>query len=230
MNSISILFSLINDFIKNEKNLNDDFNNNYKICQGICKRVVESCNVPVIINGSENIPDEGSLLICSNHTSFYDIFALVSCIDRSMSFAAAKELMKYPLLKKYIKAINCVLIDRKTEDLKAMKSQLQDMEEAIKNGGLILFPEGECSYLDDEIKPFKKGGFMAASKLDTTIVPTYIKMENMKKIGKWYIPTDEVEITFGEPFIPSEVFNGKASAKKVTEYTREKVLELRKKV
>ena len=228
MNSIGILFSLINDFIKNEKNLNDDFDNNYRICRDICKHVVESCNVPVIVNGKENIPKDDSLLICSNHISFYDIFALVSCIDRSMSFAAAKELMKYPLLKKYITAINCVLIDRQTEEINVMKKQLQDMEDAIKRGGLILFPEGECSYLDDEIKPFKKGGFMAASKLDTKIIPTYIRTDKMKKMGKWYIPTDEVEITFGEPFIPSVVFDGKASAKKVSEYTREKVLELKK--
>ena len=228
MNSISILFSTINDFIKNEKNLNDDFDNNYRVCQEICHNVVEACNVPIIVEGKENIPDEKSILICSNHTSFFDIFALVSCIDRSMSFAAAKELMKYPVLNKYIKSINCVLIDRETEDLKMMKKQLLEMEEAIKKGGLILFPEGECSYLDSEIKPFKKGGFMAASKLDTAIIPTYIKTDKMKKIGKWYIPTDEVEITFGEPFTPSEVFENKVSAKKLSEYTKEKVLELKK--
>ena len=227
MNSIGILFSLINDFVKNEKYLNDDIDNNYRVCRDICIKLVESCNVPITINGKENIPKDDSLLVCSNHTSFYDIFVLVSCIEKTMSFAAAKELMKYPILKKYINSINCVLIDRKTEEINLMKKQLQDMEEAIKKGGLILFPEGECSYLDSELKPFKKGGFMAASKLDTKIIPTYIRTDKMKKMGKWYIPTDEVEITFGEPFIPSVVFE-KSSAKKLSEYTREKVLELKK--
>ena len=118
---------------------------------------------------------------------------------------------------------------KSVEVLKVMKKQLQDMESAIKTGGLILFPEGECSYLDEELKPFKKGGFVAATKLDTTILPVYIKTDNMKKIGKWYIPKDEVEVTFGDPFIPSKVFSDKISSKKVCEYTKEKVLELKNK-
>ncbi len=224
----SAFIKVIIDFNKNKKYLNDDIDNNYKLCQRICKNVVESCNVPITIDGKENIPDNDSLLICSNHISFFDIFALVSCIDRTMPFAAAKELMKYPILKKYIQSINCVLIDRDTEDLKIMKKQLLDMEEAIKRGGLILFPEGECSYQSDEIKPFKKGGFMAASKLDTRILPVYIKMDRMKNVGKFYIPTDEIQISFGEAFYPSEIFGSKASAKKLSEYTRQKVLELKK--
>ena len=227
MDSIKILLSLIFDFIKNEKYLNDNKENNYKICQDICKRLVKLTDVPLIVSGKENIPYNDSILIVSNHTSFYDIFALVSVIDRFMTFAAAKELMKYPILKKYISSIDCVLIDRKTEDLKYMKQQLLSMENAIKSGGLILFPEGECSYMDGELKDFKKGGFMAANKLDVRIVPTYIKCDEMKKIGKWFIPTNDVKIIFGESFTSTEVFDKKVSAKVLSEYTREKVLELK---
>lgn len=228
MNSIKILLSLVFDFIKNEKNLNNDKENNYRICQDICKRLIEYTNVPLIVSGNDNIPKYGSILITSNHTSFFDIFALVSVIDRCMTFAAAKELMRYPILNKYISAIDCVLIDRKTEDLKYMKQQLLSMENAIKSGGLILFPEGECSYMNSEIKDFKKGGFVAASKYDVKIIPTYIKYSKMKNIGKWFIPVDDIEITFGKGFIPSEEFGKKVSAKILSEYTKEKVLELKK--
>lgn len=227
MNSIKILLSLVFDFIKNEKNLNNDKENNYRICQDICKRLIEYTNVPLIVSGNDNIPKYGSVLITSNHTSFFDIFALVSVIDRCMTFAAAKELMRYPILNKYISAIDCVLIDRKTEDLKYMKQQLLSMENALKTGGLILFPEGECSYMNSEIKDFKKGGFMAANKLDVKIVPTYIKCDEMKKIGKWFIPTNDVYITFGKAFTSKEIFDKKVSAKVLSEYTREKVLELK---
>lgn len=229
MKSFNILLSLIYDFYKNQKYLNDDLENNYKICQNICRNVINSCDVPMIVEGVNNIPDNDSVLIAANHTSFYDIFILISCINRYMPFAAASELMKYPILNKYINSINCLLIDRNVEDLKLIKKQLLDIEEYLKNGGLILFPEGECNYLDGEIKPFKKGGFMAASKLDTMIVPTYIKTDKMKKIGKWYIPTEEVKVVFGESFKPTEVFNGKVNSTKLSKYTREKVLELKKK-
>ena len=228
MNAVNLLLSFIMDLKKNEKYLNDDYENNYFLCQKACKNLVENTGVNTIVNGIENIPNEDSVLIVSNHTSFYDIAALVSVIDRYVSFASAKELMKYPILNKYISGINCVLIDRKTEDLKYMKQQLLSMENAIKSGGLILFPEGECSYMNSEIKDFKKGGFVAASKYDVKIIPTYIKYSKMKNIGKWFIPVDDIEITFGKGFIPSEEFGKKVSAKILSEYTKEKVLELKK--
>lgn len=230
MNSISLLTSLIIDLKKNEKRLTDEKENNYIVCQDVSKRLVESTNVPIIISGKENIPENESILLISNHTSFYDIFLLISVIDRYITFAAAKELMKYPILNKYIEAINCVLIDRTTEDLKYMKEQLIEMENAIKTGGLILFPEGECNYFNGEIKDFKKGGFMAANKLDIKIVPTYIKYEDVKKIGKWYVPNDKVQVKFGEPFKPSDIKDKKVNAKYLSEYTKEKVLELKRSI
>ena len=230
MKSIYLLLSLILDFIKNEKKLSDNVDENYRLCQDICKRLIERIKVPFSVEGLENIPQEGSLLITPNHTTFFDIIALVSCIDRTVSFAAATELEKYPVLREYIKAINCILIDRNTEDVAVMKKQLEYMEDAIKDKGLILFPEGECSYLSGEIKDFKKGGFTAAKKYDTYILPTYIKTENMSHIGKWYIPKDEVKIVFGDPFKVHEVFGKRVSSKQVSEYTKEKVMELKLRV
>lgn len=227
MKTLYLLLSLILDFIKNEKNLSDNVDENYILCQDICKRLIERTKVPLIVEGKENIPQEGSLLIAPNHTTFFDIIALVSCIDRTVSFAAATELEKYPVLRNYIEAINCILIDRNTEDVKVMKKQLEYMKNAIKDKGLILFPEGECSYLSGEIKEFKKGGFTAAKKYDTFILPTYIKSENMSHIGKWYVPKEEVKIVFGDPFKVQDVFGKRVSSKEVSEYTREKVLELK---
>lgn len=230
MKDLYLLLSFILDFIKNKKYLSDNIDENYKLCQDICKRLVESTKVPLSVEGLENIPKEGSLLIAPNHTTFFDIIALISCIDRTVSFAAATELEKYPILRDYIKAINCILIDRYTEDVTVMKKQLESMENAIKGKGLILFPEGECSYLSGEIKEFKKGGFTAAKKYDTYILPTYIKSENMSHIGKWYIPKEEVKIVFGDPFKVQDVFGKRVSSKQVSEYTREKVLDLKLKV
>ena len=230
MNTIGLLSSLIIDLKKNEKRLNDDKENNYIVCQEVCKKLIESTNVEHMVIGKENIPKDEPILITSNHTSFYDIFLLVSIIDRYTTFAAAKELMKYPILNKYISSIDCVLIDRTTEDLKYMKEQLLKMENAIKSGGLILFPEGECSYFNGDIKEFKKGGFMAASKLDVKIVPTYINYTDIKKVGKWFIPTKEVQVKFGNSFIPSKISDKRINAKFLSEYTREKVLELKRSI
>lgn len=230
MNSISMLLNLIYNLKINEKRLNENVENNYEVCQEACKKLIDSSRTSLITYGKDNIIKDGPILITSNHNSFYDIFALVSVIDRPMTFAAAKELMKYPVLNKYISALNCVLIDRNINDLKIMKQQLQAMEEKINSPGLILFPEGECSYATGNIKDFKKGGFIITNNTNIPIVPTYIKSDNMKKIGNWYVPSSDIKIIFGKPFIPNETFSKKISAKKLSEYTREKVLELKRSI
>ena len=90
-----ILLSFIIEMIKNKKNLNDELENNYNVCKNFCQNVVDKSKINYIVNGKENIPDKGPLLIASNHRSFFDILLLISAIDRSMPYAAAKELYKY---------------------------------------------------------------------------------------------------------------------------------------
>ena len=221
------LLSLSWNLIINKDNLNSDFENNYNVCKKASEKAIKRSKVDFVTKGVNNIPLVGPTLVISNHKSFFDIFALVKAIDRPMSFAAAVELMSYPVLRDYIKSIECVLIDRNTEDLRKMKEQLQEMERIILKNGLILFPEGECSYESDEIKPFKKGGFMAAAKNNVTIVPCYINYKAMSKFGKWMVPTDETTIIFGESFRPKDELGDKANPQRIAEYTRNKVLELK---
>lgn len=221
------IVSLSWNLIKNKHKLNDNFENNYSLCKKASEKAINNSKVEFLIEGVNNIPKEGPTLIISNHRSFFDIFALVKAIDRPMSFASAIELMNYPVLNKYIKGIECVLIDRNTTDLKKMKEQLLEMEKTIIKNGLILFPEGECSYETDELKPFKKGGFMAATKNNVQIVPTYINYEAMSRVCKWMVPTAKTTIVFGKAFRPKDVFKDRLKAEEVAEYSRNKVLELK---
>ena len=223
--SIRILLGLIYDLYHNKKYLNDDFINNYKVSSDVCKRVLEKIKVNVNIIGTENIPVDGPLLLAPNHISFFDIILLLSVIDRPLPFAAAVELMSYPILRDYISALKCVLINRETNDMNTMREQIDGIQESIKKTGLIVFPEGECSY-NQEIYDFKKGAFLRLK--ETSVVPTYINTPVIKKIGKWTIPTDNIDIIFGKPFVVSEVFSTRAKAEVVAEYTKNKVLELKR--
>lgn len=226
--SINLLSSLIFEMLKNHKNISDDIDNNYKICQEISRKIINKNGVNIEVVGQDNIPQEDSVLIASNHRSFYDIMILLSSIDKTMSFASAKELFKYPILRDYIESIKCVNIDRETEDFKVIKEQLAAMADALKNGNLILFPEGQCNYENDNVNEFKRGGFMSIAKTDCSIVPTYINMEQFKKIGRWIIPIDNVSVHFGEAFKPKDVFPKRVKADELANYTREKVLSLKR--
>lgn len=226
--SIEMLFYLSYEMLKNKKYLTDNEKENYSLVREICTKFIDKLNVEFNIIGAENIPMEENSLIVSNHKSFFDILVLVLAVNKDIPFASAKELMNYPILKDYISSIGCISIDRETKDVKVMKKQLKDIEDTVLNKGLILFPEGECSYsLDADIKDFKKGGFMAVNKNNLKIVPTYINYSGFKKIGKWILPTEEISIHFGKAFKSSEISDKKITTNILTDYTKKKVLELK---
>lgn len=222
---VKLFLTLVKDLYSNQKYLNDDFYNNYEVSSRVCRNTLYKSGVSVNVEGLENIPMDGPLLLAPNHISFFDIILLLGVVDRPLPFAAAQELTNYSILKRYIESLSCVLIDRHTSDFKVVKEQIKNMGDAIKNTGLIVFPEGECSY-NQEIYEFKKGSFLRVK--EANIVPTYINMPNIKKLGRWAIPTSDVDILFGKPFKVSEVFERNTTASVVAQYTRDKVLELKK--
>lgn len=200
---------------------------NYRVSQTVSKDIIESAKINFVVEGKENVDVEEPILVTSNHVGFFDIAALCYSIDKPLPFAAAKELMDNEIINSYIRGIGSVLIDRSTEDLKEMKKQLEELEKTISTRGLILFPEGECSYGKGDIKEFKKGGFIAAKKHDVKIVPTYIHYEDFKRIGRLIVPKKEVKVVYDKPFKPSEITEEKMNAQELANYTRKKVLELR---
>ena len=223
---IKLFLILVKDLYSNQKYLNDDFYNNYEVSSRVCRNTLYKSGISINVEGLDNIPMEDPLLLAPNHISFFDIVLLLGVVDRPLPFAAATELTKYSVLKKYIEALNCVLIDRYTSDFKVVKEQIKNMGDTIKNTGLIVFPEGECSY-NQEVYEFKKGSFLRVK--EASIVPTYINMPNIKKLGRWVIPTSNVDVIFGKSFKVSEVFERSVSADVVAQYTRDKVLELKNK-
>ena len=228
VNSLYFTLNAINIFNHYKKNLvHNDPVHDYRVSQVVSNEIIDSARIDFEVEGKENVDVEEPILVTSNHVGFFDIAVLCSSIEKPLPFAAAKELMDNKIINQYIEGIGSVLIDRNTEDLKIMKKQLEDMEKAISTRGLILFPEGECSYGEGDIKEFKKGGFIAAKKHDTLIVPTYIDYKDFKRIGRLIVPKKGVKVIFGESFKPSEITDKKMSAQELANYTRKKVLDLR---
>ena len=58
--------------------------------------------------GSENIPDEGNIIIAANHKSNLDpIFIAAAIENRQVAAIAKKELFKYKTFRIYFKKIKC---------------------------------------------------------------------------------------------------------------------------
>jgi len=225
---IRLFFRLLFEMIVNYFRLNKDIEHNFYIIQKICKKIVKAGKIDLNIQKKEEIPSQERFLIVSNHRCFFDVVFLIATIDRPISFVAAKELWSYPILRRYLDAIDCMALDRYAEDLKQLKNNIKRMKDAIMSRNIVLFPEGECSYYSTEMKPFKKGGFMGIVQLDIRIVPVFLEIGSMHSIGRWMIPDKEVNIFVGESFVPKDVNSENLKAAELARYAQEKVSDLRK--
>ena len=111
------------------------------------------------------------VFVMGNHNSYADIPIIFLAIERTIGFIAKAELRFIPFLGFWMKKIGCVLINRE----KGGGAKL--IREAMAKGRaprLFIFPEGTRGK-DENMVPFKSGGFRLAVETEATILPVYIK-------------------------------------------------------
>ena len=144
------------------------------------------------VYGRENVPKEGRLLICPNHSGMADpiwiILALrLGHIPRIM---AKKELMKVPLLGWLVQKLGAFGVDRGGNDVSAIKTGLRCLKDEQQ---LLIFPEGSRVRAGKKVEP-KRGVMLLAHRTDTPILPVYLT-------SKRY-PFSPLKCVIGEPFKP----------------------------
>ena len=124
----------------------------------------------LIVRGTENIPADSAVLYVGNHRSYFDIVLTYSHFPGITGYVAKKEMLRYPLLKNWMKAIHCLFLDR--DNIKeGLKTILKGVEE-VKNGtSLCIFPEGTRNRENDTFLPFHDGSFKIAEKGGVPVVP-----------------------------------------------------------
>ena len=139
------------------------------------------------IEGRENIPEEGRIVLCSNHISLLDPIMLAIAIPRPIIFMAKKELFQNKLLAKLIHSLGAFPVDRQGSDLSSVKMSLRTLKEEKILG---IFPEGtRVQKMDlDNVKP---GVGLISIKSKSPVVPVYIESE--------YKLFNKVIVRIGEP-------------------------------
>ena len=66
----------------------------------------------LIVRGTENIPSDSAVLYVGNHRSYFDIVLTYAHFPGITGYVAKKEMLRYPLLKDWMKAIHCLFLDR----------------------------------------------------------------------------------------------------------------------
>ncbi len=127
------------------------------------------------VEGLENIPKTGALLIAGNHLSNADPPAIgaFAGLVRDSRFVAKKELFAVPVLGWFFRHCNYIPVDRKRTigDMGALK----EVVDALNNGeSVIMFPEGTRSKTGLPQKPKSGIGFLVY-KTGAPVLPVKIE-------------------------------------------------------
>lgn len=144
----------------------------HKVARIWAKCILVASGVKVTVKGLPNIDPAGSYIYMSNHLSNFDIPILMSYLPVQFRWLAKAELFRIPLFGYAMKRAGYISIDR--SDRKSAIQSLNKAAKIIRNGvSVVIFPEGTRSQ-DNNIQPFKKGGFFLAIDSGVHIVPIII--------------------------------------------------------
>jgi 1-acyl-sn-glycerol-3-phosphate acyltransferase len=116
--------------------------------------------------GWANVPEEGPLLLVSNHASMFDPIVVGLSTRRYLSFLARKNLFEQPVVAPLIRNLNAIPIDRGMG-----KDGIQAVLHALGEGQAVLvFPEGERTHTG-QLQPLKAGISLLIKRVHCPIIP-----------------------------------------------------------
>ncbi len=122
------------------------------------------------IYGAENVPQSGSLVVVSNHASYFDPPIVSNCVRRPVAYMAKEELFHIPLLAQAIKLYGAYPVSRGNADRNAIRAAL----EYLNNGWAVgVFLQGTRTP-DGRITDPKRGALLLAAKAKAPILPVSV--------------------------------------------------------
>ena len=102
-------------------------------------RVVVRALAPMRVYGRDRIPLNGPLVLCFNHFSWLDPWALGSVVPRTVYYVAKQEAHDNPLVGPFIRLFGTSSVRRGESDREAIRI----MREVVRRGDTLgMFPEG----------------------------------------------------------------------------------------
>lgn len=165
----------------------------YAFEQAMIRTFARVC-LGLTVEGHENVPRAGGLILISNHKSYFDPPVLGSVLPREVHYLAKKELFEVPFLKHWIRANNAIPIDRHKYDRAAIERCLDILG---RGRSLLIFPEG-TRILKEGLGESQLGVAWIAARARVPIVP--IHHRGLWAAERKWFKRGIARIRIGEPF------------------------------
>jgi len=163
--------------------------------------------------GMDHIPDEGPVIIASNHVSFADPLILGGMIRRPVNFVMYYKIYKIPVLNFIFRTGKAIPIAGRAEDPEILKNAYSSMHGVLdKEDVLGIFPEGGITH-DGEIQTFRHGVDKVVAQQPVPVVPVALchlwgslfsrrdPLHKRRPYKLWSL----IELRIGKPIPPQEV-------------------------
>ena len=173
----------------------------FSMVRWIFKKISRIAGITYEVRGLENIPTDRAVLYVGNHRSYFDIVMGYMTVPGLTGFIAKKEMIKIPLLNRWMDRMNCLFLDRSNikEGLKTILAGI----EKIKGGiSMWIFPEGTRNPGEnpEKLMEFHEGSLKIAEKSGCPVIPVAMvgTAEVFERHFPWIRPS-HVIIEYGKP-------------------------------
>ncbi|MCL4416879.1 MAG: 1-acyl-sn-glycerol-3-phosphate acyltransferase [Actinobacteria bacterium] len=176
------------------------------------------------VEGAENLPREGGVLIASNHCSYLDPPLMGNSVDRQVHFMAKKELFKVPVLGFCISHVGTFPVARGTADRSAIRKAI----EYLSSGEVVgIFPEGTRTK-SGTMKDGEIGAAMLAAKAGVPILPMGIRGNIRVFQMKGIVPKfSKLKVRIGKPIeVPLQPNADRKQLKAILDKVMEEIRKL----
>jgi 1-acyl-sn-glycerol-3-phosphate acyltransferase len=151
--------------------------------------------------GGERLRSGGPFLLACNHTSYFDMLALLALLPLDFTFVAKRETLRWPFIGRLVRQAGYLTVDR--ADAVDSVAVSAGVTETVRAGrSVLVFPEATFTSAAG-LRPFRLGTFKTAVEAGQAITPVALRgVRRVLRDGTLVPRPGPIDLWVGAPIAP----------------------------